>query len=114
MEPPRQHAFFLAFSPATRLAFGYVWNRADFPWMGIWEENRSRTNLPWNGETLTRGMEFGVSPMPESRRTMVDRGRLFGVPTYRWLPANGRIEVEYYAITQRADSIPEVLEWPER
>ena len=71
-------------------------------------------NLPWNGETLTRGMEFGVSPMPESRQTMVDRGRLFDVPTYRWLPANGRIEVEYYAIIQRAESIPEVLEWPAR
>jgi hypothetical protein len=114
MEPAHQHAFFLAFSPTNQLAFGYVWNQADFPWMGIWEENRSRTNLPWNGETLTRGMEFGVSPMPESRRTMVDRSRLFGVPTYRWLPANGRIDVEYYAIIQRADSIPEVLEWPER
>jgi hypothetical protein len=23
----------------SRLAFGYAWRRADFPWMGIWEEN---------------------------------------------------------------------------
>jgi hypothetical protein len=114
MEPAHPHAFFLAFSPTSHLAFGYVWNRVDFPWMGIWEENRSRTNLPWNGATLTRGMEFGVSPMPESRQNMVDRGRLFGVPTYRWLPARGTIEIEYYAIIQRVDSIPEVLEWPER
>jgi hypothetical protein len=113
MDPERRHAFFVAFSPASHLAFGYVWNRADFPWMGIWEENHSRTNPPWNGKTVTRGMEFGVSPMPESRRTMVDRGRLFGVPTYRWLPARGKIEVEYYVIFQRTDSIPEVLDWPE-
>ena len=33
-----------------------------------------------------RGMEFGVSPFPESRRQMIDRGRLFDVPTYRWIP----------------------------
>jgi hypothetical protein len=25
-------------------------------------------------------MEFGVSPMPESRREMIDRGRLFEAP----------------------------------
>ena len=80
-------------SPRARLAFGCVWRTADFPWMGIWEENHSRTQPPWNGETLTRGMEFGVSPMPESRRAMVDRGRLFGVPTYRWIPARARWRV---------------------
>ena len=61
------------------MAFGYVWKRADFPWTGIWEENHSRRNPPWNGKTLTRGMEFGVSPMPESRREMIDRRSLFGV-----------------------------------
>ena len=108
----RRRAFFIAFSPTFHLAFGYVWNRADFPWMGIWEENHSRTNPPWNGKTLTRGMEFGVSPMPESRREMVDRGRLFDVPAFRWLPARARIEVEYYALVQRTDLIPEVFEWP--
>ena len=81
---------FAAFAPAARLVFGYVWKRADFPWLGIWEENHSRTQAPWNGRTLTRGMEFGVSPMPESRRQMVDRGKLFGVPAYRWLPAKAR------------------------
>ena len=106
---PGDRAFFVAFSPAARLAFGYVWSPADFPWMGIWEENHSRTHVPWNGQTLTRGMEFGVSPMPESRRQMIDRGKLFGVPAYRWLPAKGRLEVEYRVVTAHADAIPEVL-----
>jgi hypothetical protein len=112
MDPRREPAFFVAFSPAARVAFGYVWKPADFPWMGIWEENHSRTQAPWNGATLTRGMEFGVSPMPESRGQMIDRGRLFDVPTYRWIPAKGRVEVEYWAVTQGADTIPETLEWP--
>ena len=96
MDPALADAFFVAFSPRARLAFGYVWRTADFPWMGIWEENHSRTQPPWNGGTLTRGMEFGVSPMPESRRAMIDRGRLFGVPTYRWIPARTRVAVEYW------------------
>jgi len=110
MDARREDAYFAAFSPAARLVFGYVWKRADFPWMGIWEENCSRTQPPWNGRTLTRGMEFGVSPMPESRRQMVDRGKLFGVPAFRWLPAKAKLEVEYCAVTARADAIPETLE----
>jgi hypothetical protein len=105
-------AYFVAFSPRLRLAFGYVWRPSDFPWMGIWEENHSRTGTPWNGDTLARGMEFGVSPFPETRRAMIDRGRLFGVPTYRWLPANGSVGVEYRIVLTSADAIPETLDWP--
>jgi hypothetical protein len=112
MDPRRDTAFFVAFSPASQLAFGYVWKAADFPWMGIWDENHSRTGSPWNGATLTRGMEFGVSPFPESRREMVARRVLFDTPTFRWLPARGCMDVEYVAVTQSVDRIPEFLEWP--
>jgi hypothetical protein len=107
MDPTRERAWFVAFSPAHRLAFGYVWKQSDFPWMGIWEENHSRNHAPWNGETLARGMEFGVSPIPETRRAMIDRGKLFGVPTYRWLPARGALEVDYWVILQTADTPPD-------
>jgi hypothetical protein len=113
MDQRGEHAFFVAFSPEAQLAFGYIWKPLDFPWLGIWEENRSRTHSPWNGATIARGMEFGVSPMPEGRREMIDRGKLFGVPTYRWLPAQSCIEVEYGAVSRPANSIPEKLEWPE-
>jgi len=109
MDPDRQ-AFFVAFSPETKLAFGYVWSAADFPWMGIWEEHASRTHAPWNGRTLARGIEFGASPFPESRRRMVDRGRMFDTPTYRWLPALSTIAVEYRASVGAADAIPESLD----
>jgi hypothetical protein len=109
MDPAREDAFFLAFAPAAQLMFGYIWKRADFPWMGIWEENHSRVHPPWNGRTLARGMEFGVSPMPETRRQMIERGTLFGAPSYRWLPAKSRIEVEYRAMTARMDTIPETI-----
>ena len=63
MDPARAHAFFVAYSPASQLSFGYVWRPSDFPWMGIWEENHSRTGVPWRSQTLARGMEFGVSPI---------------------------------------------------
>jgi hypothetical protein len=44
-------------------------------------------------------MEFGVSPFPETRRQMIDRGRLFDTPAFRWIPAKSRVEVEYTAVT---------------
>jgi hypothetical protein len=110
MNRAERDAFFVAFKPDERLAFGYVWRTADFPWLGIWEENRSRRQAPWNGRTIARGMEFGVSPFPESRRQMIDRHSLFGVPTYRWVPARGSITVEYWAILQTADAVPETLQ----
>jgi hypothetical protein len=97
MDPALDWAWFAAYSPSSHVMFGYRWKRADFPWCGIWEENRSRTQTPWNGQTVARGFEFGVSPIPESRRQMIDRGTLFGVPAYRWLPAKQRITVAYEA-----------------
>jgi hypothetical protein len=112
MDAAREHAWFVAFAPGTRLAFGYIWRRADFPWLGIWEENASRTAPPWNGETITRGMEFGASPFPETRREMIDRGRLFDTPAFRWIPAASRVSVEYWCVSAAADAVPEALEWP--
>lgn len=111
-DPEREHAYFVAFSPQFRLAFGYVWRREDFPWLGIWEENRSRQHSPWCGREVTRGMEFGVSPFPETRREMVERGRLFGSPTYAWIPAKGRLQAEYWICSQIAEAIPESLACP--
>jgi hypothetical protein len=113
-DPDRPTAFFLAFSPAARLAFGYLWRRADFPWLGIWEENLSRTSAPWGGRTVTRGMEFGASPFPETRRAMVERGRLFDTPGFRWIPARSQVSVEYLCVSTVVETVPETLEWPVR
>lgn len=107
MDPALEQAWFRAFSPSHGLLFGYEWRQADFPWLGIWEENHSRTAPPWNGVTLARGMEFGVSPMPETRRQMIDRGSLFGVPAYRWITAKGRVTVRYRAYLVPATDFPD-------
>ena len=108
----QDHAYFIAYSPRCKLAFGYIWNSTDFPWLGIWEENCSRPASPWNGITLTRGMEFGVSPFPESRRAMIDRARLLDTPTYKWLPARAKLDIEYWITCNISDDIPEALTWP--
>jgi len=110
MDTARDRAFFFAFSPIRKVLAGYVWKRVDFPWLGIWEENLGREHPPWNRLTLTRGMEFGASPFPESRRKMIERNSLFGAPGYRWVPARTKVQVEYWAFVTAADSIPESLQ----
>jgi hypothetical protein len=107
MDVARERAFFIAYSPAARLAFAYEWRRADFPWLGIWEENHARQGPPWNGQGLTCGMEFGVSPIPESRRDMIARGPLFDTPTFGWIPARSRVDVEYCAVLRPATAMPD-------
>ena len=109
MDPSRTEAFFVAFDPEAQLAFGYQWRREDFPWMGIWEENRSRPASPWNGREMTRAMEFGVSPFPETRREMIERGQLFDTATFRWIPARSRVTAEYRIVVLQAARVPDTL-----
>jgi hypothetical protein len=97
MDPALDDAWFIASHPRLAVTLEYRWRRADFPWLGIWEENCSRTGAPWNGRAITRGMEFGVSPVPGTREQMMARGPLFGERTYGWLPAKGRLEARYRA-----------------
>jgi hypothetical protein len=100
VDPASEFGSFEAFHPPTRVLFGYQWKRADFPWISLWEENRSRTFPPWNGNAVTRGVEFGVSPFAEGRRAMVERGSLLGLPTYRWLGARESATVHYTAFAR--------------
>jgi len=110
MDPRHARAFFFAWSPRTKVLFGCIWNRSDFPRLSLWEENGSRTQPPWNGRTWTRGIEIGASPMPETRRRMIERGKLFGTPCYRWIPAQAAVRLEYSAFLTTAGAIPETLE----
>jgi len=111
MDPRREQAWFTAYHPGSKALFGYAWRRADFPWLGIWEENYSREHPPWRGRTLTRGMEFGVSPFPETRRAMINRGEMFGEKGFRWIPARSKVEVEYVLFLTAAGGPAETVEW---
>lgn len=101
MDPGRADAWFSVVHPGMGLMVAYRWNRADYPWLGNWEENFERQTPPWSGRELTRGMEFTNTPFPVGLRKAVDRGTFQGEPTFRWLPAAGRVSTEYSIIVQR-------------
>jgi len=107
VEEHREQGWFLAWHPRMKVLTGYLWKRADFPWISLWEENRSRDLPPWNGQTITRGVEFGVSPFAEARRSMIARGSLFETSVYRWLPARAKVTAEYLAFVRLAETLPD-------
>jgi hypothetical protein len=85
---------------------GYVYDRAVYPWIALWEENRVRTNPPWHGKTQVRGVEFGNSPMPLGLEYARSHPELLGAPTYRVLAPGERAVASYSlfaAPTDRAD-----------
>lgn len=89
--------WFTALNTRTGVMIGYVWPRADFPWLGNWEENHFRSGKPWNGQAVARGMEFGTTPFPDSRKDAVTLGKLHNTPTYRWISAKSARTVGYGA-----------------
>jgi len=79
------------------LAAGYLFRRADFPWVAIWEENQARDGAPWSGRTRVRGLEFGSTPMPLGLNHPLVSAPLFGTPTFMTL-APGETRSAAYAM----------------
>lgn len=95
LSPELEIGFIAACNPRLRLLVVYAFRRADFPWVGNWEERYCRTPAPWRGKTFCRGLEFSTTPFSIPRRETIEQGPLFGEPTYRWLPAKSKAQVRY-------------------
>jgi hypothetical protein len=95
LNPRRQVQYIAALNQPHGLLMGYCFRRSDFPWVAIWEENMARTNAPWNGRAQTRGLEFGSTPSPVTRREAFAVAPLFGTPTFTTVPAKGKAVAKY-------------------
>jgi hypothetical protein len=95
VNPELEIAFIAACNPRLKLLVVYAFQRADFPWVGNWEERYNRTAAPWRGKTFCRGLEFSTTPFAIPRRQTIEQGPLFGEPTYRWLPAKSKAQVRF-------------------
>jgi hypothetical protein len=85
MDPTRRLAFVTALHLEQHLVYGYVFRRQDYPWLMSW--------MNFTGDNrAARGMEFSSQPFDISHRDTVAMSPLFGVPTFRWLPAKSKIE----------------------
>ena len=95
LNPELEIAFIAACNPRLKLLVVYAFRRADFPWVGNWEERYNRTQAPWLRRTFCRGLEFSTTPFAIPRRETIGQGPLFGEATYRWLPARSKAQVRF-------------------
>ena len=95
MDPERDLQFITALNTEYKLLIGYLFWRAEHPWMMVWEENRKMKTPPWNGETITRGMEFGNTRIPGSAKEYFKKPDMDGTPTFGWLDAKGKLTTRY-------------------
>jgi catechol 2,3-dioxygenase-like lactoylglutathione lyase family enzyme len=94
-DPARKEQFFALYHPGYRILIGYVFPSEGNDWIADWQENHSITELPWNGQVVARGIEFGSSPFAEGLRASVERGSLLGAPSYRWIGGHQRLKTEF-------------------
>lgn len=95
LDPTLQLGFIAVSSLATGLLLLYVFPRAEFPWVGNWQESFYHTNPPWGGNTFCRGIEFSTTPFAQPKRRTIDEGPLFHEPTWMWLPARSERSVRF-------------------
>ena len=91
----RDNAFVAVHNRRHALVAGYSFDRTRFPWIALWEENRARAYVPWNGKTRVRGVEFGTSPMPLGLEHARKMRTLFDTPVLATIPESTRIETQY-------------------
>jgi hypothetical protein len=95
MNPSRPDAWVTALRTDKRLLVGYLWPRADYPWLQQWMNFPSTGDYAW-------GLEFGTQPFDVSRRQTLEMGSsLFGVPAFRVLPAKSKITARFLIFLTR-------------
>jgi hypothetical protein len=104
IDPRREWGYIAALNTKRHLLIAYCFRREDFPWVAVWEENRAISAVPWSKRTEARGLEFGTTPIPSSRRETFRHGNLFETATITCIPARGRKTVEYFAFLAQLPS----------
>ncbi len=95
LDPTRRIQHLVAINWSLRLGIGYCFRSDDFPWMAIWEENCARQDVPWNGATQARGMEFGTTPLPLTGNGGLADNRFSGTPRDCAIAAHGEKTARY-------------------
>jgi hypothetical protein len=105
LDPKRALEWATAINTKEHLLLGYIFRRAEYPWLQYWG------NYPPTHK-FSRGMEFGTQPFDVPRREAVSTGEMFGEPTYRWLPAKSKISsrfvVFYMRVPEGFDKVDDV------
>jgi hypothetical protein len=99
VDPSREFGYFAVVNPEAGLVYGYLFRRADFPWLNVWEANQPAHNE--QPSMLARGMEFSNTPTHGSLKALVAEPRVFDTPTFEWLDARASLVKKFCAFSVR-------------
>ncbi len=88
MDEGRDDAFLTAIATKENLLLGYLFPRADFPWVQHWMHYPEDGAYAW-------GLEFGTQPYDMTKAEILALSPMFGTPAFRWLPAKSRISTRF-------------------
>jgi hypothetical protein len=100
LDPTRKDQFFALFNPDYRVLIGYIFPADPNPWLADWQENHRFKEIPWNGEVVARGIEFGTSPFDEGPARQRRAGVLLrsAVIPLDWRPQRHQVRVHHYVV----------------
>jgi len=84
-------SWFTIYNSEYPLLVGYTFPTAENPWIIDWQ-NRPQAENPAG---TARAILFGTSPFDEGQRKSVERGQLFGTPSYRFIAAKQKVSTTY-------------------
>jgi hypothetical protein len=87
MDPSRKLAFVTILNKSRNYLLGYVFRREEYPWI--------QGYYAVSGDWMGRGVEFATQPFDLPHRDIVEMNRMYDTPTYRWLPAKGKISSRF-------------------
>lgn len=103
-EPPRgdiytapvEAGWYKAVNPRLGRTLEVTWDHAEFPWLCLWTQHRTRLLAPWSGRERARGMEVSTKPFPEGRPPLTRAQSWLGRPTTCLVPASKRIGFRWF------------------
>jgi len=94
LDPARELEWATAINLKHHLLIGYLFRRAEYPWLQYWGW------YPASGK-FARGMEFATQPYDVPRREVITMGKMFDTPAFRWLPAKSKIGTHFLVFYTR-------------
>lgn len=80
VDPSCSHGWVTAYTADQKLLLGYVWPRADYPWVSLWCSSAGE-------EPKARGLEFGTTGLHQPFPVLSQHPRIFDLPTFEYLDA---------------------------
>jgi hypothetical protein len=91
VNPGDNYGWITAFSPTHQLLLGYVWSRAHYPWIHLWQHYE-------HDQITYRGIEFGTAGIHQPFNEILNTATsIFGEKTYAYLDAGESVTKSYFS-----------------